>query len=199
MGDPYVTRAQLKQHLGIKDSDASKDDLLDIALDSASREIENHCERQFNQVGTASARVYPVIGRDLVLVDDIYTMDGFEIRIGEVGSGFGSALSSDLFEVRPINGVVNGVPGWAFSRIKLSCYAPYTYSTSRVEVTAKWGWQAVPAPVKEACLLIAAKNWKLQDAPLGVAGFKDFGTAKVENDPIAVTKLCPYTLGRGKR
>jgi hypothetical protein len=199
IGDPYVTLAQLKDHLGIDSTDSSKDDLLTIALNSACEEINNHCGRQFNRDEAASARKYPAVGERLILVDDFYTETDFQIRVGEIAGSFGSAWSADWYELEPINGVVNGIPGWPFNRISAVHYAPPIYSRFRAEVTARWGWAAVPAPVKEACLLLAAMNWKLQDAPLGVAGFKDFGVTKVKDNPVAVAKLCPYVLGRGKR
>lgn len=61
-----------------------------------------------------------------------------------------------------------------------------------VQVTARWGWVAVPAPVKAACLISAAETFKLREAPFGVASFQDFGLARVRDNPIARRKLNPY-------
>lgn len=192
IGDSYVTLNQLKAHLGIDLTDTAKDDLLTVALQSASQEIENHCHRQFNKVDSPSARIYRVDFCELIVVDDFYTTAGMTIKIGPIGGGFGPAWATSQYRLEPQNGVVNGIPGWPYWRIALTPWAVPLFSFEELEVTAAWGWGAVPAPVKESCLLLAAMNWKLRDAPLGVAGFKDFGTTKVRDNPIATARLCPY-------
>jgi hypothetical protein len=56
-----------------------------------------------------------------------------------------------------------------------------------VQVTATWGWTAVPATIKKATLLQASRFYKRRDAPFGVAGSPDMGSemrllAKVDPD-----------------
>lgn len=201
IGDPYVTLDQFKTHLGIPpdDIDAPRDELLTTALNSASTEINNHCGRQFNRQEDATARKFSPIGNGgLVLVDDFYTEDDLVIQSVIVGDTVGDPWDSALYELEPENGLVNGIPS-AFCRIKLSTRGSLGLcSRDRIRVTAKWGWPDVPADVQEACLLLAATNHKLRDAPLGTAGFSKFGTATVSSNPIATAKLCPYVLGRTK-
>jgi hypothetical protein len=61
-----------------------------------------------------------------------------------------------------------------------------------VQITALWGWSAVPDPVKQATLIIAAEQWKLKDAPFGVAGFGEFGPIRVRDNPMAASLLARY-------
>ena len=61
-----------------------------------------------------------------------------------------------------------------------------------MHVTARWGWPAIPAPVKQAAFLVSAEQWKLKDAPFGVAGFGEFGAIRVRLNPMVTTLLGPY-------
>jgi hypothetical protein len=61
-----------------------------------------------------------------------------------------------------------------------------------VRDTARWGWTAVPAPVKEATLALAEETFKMKDAPFGVAGMGEFGAIRVRANPRIVTMLSPY-------
>jgi hypothetical protein len=180
LGDTYATLAELKTHVGIPVDEDMKDEVLQWALDSASREIENCCERQFNKTTTASQRTYR-LSCDSVEVDDFWTTDGLVID--------GNAYAADDYDLWPLNGTVNGVPGWPYGEIvSYGRHLP----DDRVTVTAQWGWDAVPAPVKQACLMLAAKNYKLADSPLGVAGFGEFGVVRVRDMPDIDRKLKKY-------
>lgn len=201
IGTAYATLTQFKNHLEIPvtDVNANRDAMLQLALDSASREIEDHCGRQFNQDSVVSARKYTLSSKKLVLVDEFFTTTGLIVQLGQVGFPFVNTWASTDFECEPFNGVVGGVPGWPFNRVTFSPYGPYIWPLfDRVQVTAQWGWAAVPSPVIEACLLLAATNWKLKDAALGTAGFSKFGTVQVQANPIACAKLRPYVKLRGR-
>lgn len=199
IGDSYATLTQFKNHLEIPvtDVNANRDAMLQLALDSASREIDNHCGRQFNKDVTPTARIYILTSRRLCLTDDFCTATGLVVKYGQVGYPFVTAWTPADYECEPLNGVVGGVPGWPYSRLVFSPYVIWLWPKyDRIEVTAQWGWTAVPNPVIEACLLLAATNWKLKDAALGTAGFSKFGTVKVEANPMACAKLHPYCKTR---
>ena len=194
IGDTYATLDELKDRLSVEVSDTLDDSELQAALASASREIEAYCRRQFNDAGTVSARVFSPLSGSLVRVDDLHTADGLVVATDEDGDGvYETTWSSTDYQLEPLDGVVDGVPGWPYSRIRAAGYR--CFPTSRrpsVQVTARWGWSAVPAPVKEACLLIAAEAFKLKDAPFGVAGFGEFGPVRVRMNTRAQTLLAPY-------
>jgi hypothetical protein len=44
-----------------------------------------------------------------------------------------------------------------------------------VQVTAKFGWPAVPDNVEKACIIQAVQLFKAKDAAFGVASFGDMG------------------------
>ena len=57
-------------------------------------------------------------------------------------------------------------------------------SPVNVQVTAKWGWAAVPTDVKNACRRLAQMRYKSKNAPFGVAGVGDMGAIHIKAEPI---------------
>ena len=62
----------------------------------------------------------------------------------------------------------------------------YGFDAEGVQVTAKWGWSAVPAAVVNANLIQAARFLKRRDSPYGIAGSPDMG-----NEMRLLAKLDP--------
>lgn len=194
LGDTYATLEQLKGYVG-PINDVVDDDELTDALKSTSRGIENICNRQFNDAVTPSARLYAPDRGHLLRPDDFSTADGLVIETDDnIDGTFPTAWTSTDFELAPLNGVVDGETGWPFWKIYSigSRTFPLSGYRATVRVTARWGWATVPAPVKQACLIVASETFKLKDAPFGVAGFGEFGAVRVRNNPIAMSKLEPY-------
>lgn len=62
-----------------------------------------------------------------------------------------------------------------------------------VQVTARFGWSAVPYQVNEATILKAASLFKRKDAPFGVAGFNEFGAVRItRKDPDVLELLSDF-------
>jgi hypothetical protein len=192
LGDPYATLAQLKSYLKI--TDGTDDDELNGALLSASVGINDFCDRQFNVASAASARVYRPEHGCLVKVDDFHTTAGLVVKTDDDEDGtFETTWTSTDFELEPLNGVVAGTSGWPYWKIRAVETLRFpSVRRSSVQVTAVWGWVAVPKPVYQACLILASETFKLKDAPFGVAGFGEFGAVRVKDNPMAARKLMPY-------
>lgn len=192
IGDAYATVAELKTRMDIDHADA--DTQLGEALSAASRGIDMCCDRQFSKVDTASARIYRVDGAYSAEVDDFYSTSGLVIKTDGSGDGtFETTWVAADYELRPLNGIVSGLTGWPYSTI--AAVGSRTFpNTARacLEVTALWGWDIVPAPVKEATLVGAEELYKLKDAPFGVAGFDAYGAVRVRDNPIVKKLVGPY-------
>lgn len=203
IGDPYITLAEFKSYLvGQANANLSgQDDILDDALRSASAEIETHCARQFNKATSATAREYEPDGRCWSYVDDFHTTTGLVVKLDTGGDGmFATTLTSSDYELSPANGIVDGMTGWPFYKIRLlnGLEFPCNYGgrSRTLQVTAQWGWAEVPQPVRSACRIIAAETWKLKDAPFGVLGLDEFGVVRVRQNKMAASKLAPYSKTR---
>lgn len=203
LGDLYATLDEMKTYLSLTGQSAADDQLTD-ALNSASREIERHCDRQFNRTETATARVFKPSTSSACWVDDFYSASGLVLKTdADLDGVFETTWVAADYELNPLNGIVGGQVGWAYSKIRavgttnrfpLWC-GP---RTATVELTALWGWESVPAPVKQACLILAAMAFQLKDAPLGVAGMGEFGVIRVRNSRMAEDKLNDYCRNRVK-
>lgn len=202
LGDAYATLAELKARLGI--TDTADDARLTAALNTASRGIDHCCGRQFNDAGTASARVFVADTLNRADVDDFHSITGLIIATDTGNDGtYETVWAASDYELYPLGGVVEGETGWPYWQIRAVGSRQFPAGTpgrpawrslerAPVQVTARWGWAAVPAPIKEATLVIASEIFKLRDAPFGVAGFGDWGPVRVRANPIAYAMIRPY-------
>lgn len=194
LNDPYVTSAALKTYLNI--TNEGDDSLLAAAALSASRQIEQHCGRQFNQTTTASARVFTPSSLYAVEVDDFHTTTDLVVKTDTADDGaFATTITSTDYELWPRNGIESGLSGFPYRQVRL--VESYTFPTcnrraASVQITAQWGWTAVPDPVKQSCYILAAQLFGLKNATLGVAGFNEFGVVRVRDIPQVAALLAPY-------
>ncbi|MBM7788856.1 hypothetical protein [Tenggerimyces flavus] len=191
IGDPYAILAELKTRLGgIADTD--DDAALNNALATASRGIDAFCRRQFNKTTSATARVFRPTRAGLAFVHDFHTTTGLVIATGDDGT-FGTTWAAADYQLEPLNQMRHGEEGWPYWIIRAVDSQAFTCAArATLQVTAQWGWNAVPAAVKEACLILAVDVFKLKDTPFGVAGYGDWGVVRVRQNPAAAEKLIPY-------
>lgn len=199
LGDSYATLAELKVRLGGV-TGSTDDSALTNALAVASRGVEKVCRRQFNQAASATARIFYPCQQWLAEVDDISTTSGLIIATDSGNDGtYETTWASTDYQLEPLNGVVEGESGWPYWKIRAvsgKVFPTLTTLAARapLQVTAQWGWSAVPSPIKEACLAVAEETFKLKDAPYGVIGAAEFGAIRVRANPMAMAMIAPYGL-----
>lgn len=202
IGQPYISVTEFKSYLvGPANANLSgQDDQFEDAISTASREIESYCARQFNKAESATAREFEPDSSYWCYVDDFWTTTDLVVKLDSSGDGsFSTTLSASQYELSPANGVVDGMTGWPYSKIRLlggTFPCSYGGRSRTLQVTAKWGWAMVPAPVRAATKIMAAETWKLKDAPFGVLGLDEFGVVRVRQNKMAVSKLAPYSKNR---
>lgn len=194
MAAAYGTRAALKERLGLPTTDTSRDAALDGALAAGSRSIDRATGRTFGLTPEPVSRTYNPRGRvvhredgELLLVNDIGSATGLVIETGS-GSTF-SAVTG--FEMSPDNALADGQPVTGL----LLFHGGWGTGTSRVRVTARFGWPAVPDDVAEAALIQAARLYRRRDSPEGVTGSADWGVVRLSRrDPDVWNLIEPYVL-----
>lgn len=204
IGDPYVTAAQLKTRLGI--SDSTDDTAITSAVNAASRWIDIFCNRRvfgFNVATAATARVYRPSTLYRTLVDDISATTSLVVKVDQGQDGtYETTWTNDThFLLEPLDAVVatgNSRPYTSITTIESNSF-PRHYRRPSVQVTALWGWPAVPALVTEACYQLGEETFKLKDAPFGVAGVNDFGVLRIGNQTMnrVQAMLQDYVAGTG--
>lgn len=188
----YTTKEDLKAEISIDDS--IDDVAIELAINAACREIDLYCNRTFEQAtGTSIRQFRPVYAQ--CDVADISTTTGLVVAVDLNDDGTAEkTLTATDYVLEPLNGVGSDQnSGWPYTRIIFRYETfddPQTFP--EVHVTARWGWPAVPAPVKKAANLLAVRNFKLKDAPFGVAGFGEYGAVRVKDHPVVEALLRKY-------
>lgn len=216
----YTTLAQLKAALRITDTD--DDPMLQIAITASSRAIDAHCNRQFGLLAVPTARYYTprpeevrpsrlhgsLTGgywhRYVVDIDDLMTSTGLVVKTDPDGDGnFDTTLVLDTdFRLAPWNANADGRP---WTRL-VPILGPVGFTglwfpnlERSVQITAQWGWSAIPNEVQQACILQAARLFTRRLAPFGIAGSPDIGTqmrllAKLDADvEVMLAGVCRYS------
>lgn len=189
-GTLYATLAKLKKQLGIPDASTEHDDDLTDRLEAASRGVDDFTGRRFWLLADAAARtinpkrrtIVEDDGERLLLPWDIGSLDGLVVEIGS-GSSWTAVTDYETYpdgaldEDKPIEGLLRTSGTWR------------SMPTSRVRVTARWGYPILPAVVTDATLLQAARLWSRRQSPTGVLGNAEFGlirVARVDPDVAAL-------------
>lgn len=159
----YASLAELKTLLGFAGTAHDAD--LERAIESASRQLDDWTGRRFYADGSATANYYTAEYADTLLVDDISTTTALVVKTTTTAGTWGQTWTindwtgSYGFTVEPEDA--------PYQRLHaLSGSWPDGYRA--VEVTATWGYAAVPTQIKQACLLLAVRLYKRKDAPFGV-------------------------------
>ncbi|MGW1796946.1 phage gp6-like head-tail connector protein [Streptomyces sp. NPDC001984] len=198
MANEYAPLATIKVHLGIEAADTSRDVLLNQALSTASRGIDRTCGRRFYLDASPVQRIYNPHRRitreqdgELLLIDDIGSVAGLVVETGSVSGPWSSVTGYETFpdnalaDGRPIIGLLrpNGIWTWQVS------------STTRIRVTARFGWPAVPDEIAQATLIQATRLYKRKDSPEGIIGSAEWGVRNLSRrDPDVWNLIEPYTL-----
>lgn len=190
----YCTLGDVKAALRI--ADTVDDVLLENAVEAASRRIDGECSRRFYVDAQATARTFAAARHDLLTVDDISSITGFVVKIDADGDGlFETTVTAGVdFQIEPLNALTQSKP-ITLLRATGTSWPVAANGQALIEVTARWGWPAVPDVIREATVLLASRQFKRYDSPLGVAGFGDLGAIVVRRiDPDVAAMIAPYRL-----
>lgn len=179
----YATLADLKDRLKITDTD--RDTVLARNLAAASRSIDKTCGRRFWLDPSAVARILNPKGRTVLdedgwhlLTADIGDVDDLVVQTGRTGSWSDITAQIEaeptdaLDQLRPVTSLLRINGAWPCG------------GGQRVQVTARWGWPAVPDEVQEATVLQASRLFKRKDSPEGVMGSAEWGVIRLSRrDP----------------
>lgn len=205
-GDAYLTVEEFKART--RSASTTNDDAISAALLSASRQIDGHCGREFNQSESDEYRFFDVPfgtrywngfdfgGRgfwgpsplelgDVVSVTEIASDDG--------SGDYATAWDVDSYVLYPRNEAIKGKPYREARRTPNGSWAITSYP---IRVAGVFGWPAVPDPIKQACFLIANREKSLYDAPFGLSGGGEMGALDmtVSLTPIIKNMLKPYVV-----
>lgn len=179
---PYVTLADFKDTVQIPD--AATDDDVSVALDAASRAVEQVTQRRFWQDAAAVQRSFTATTSRLVFIDDIARID--EVAVD--GTVIGEYIA------QPLNAAADGEP-WRW--LESPGYR-FAGGAGKVKVTGLFGWPEIPPQVPQIVTIVASRLLKRsREAPWGVVT-----TGGIEGNAIRITREDPdlqFLIGALKR
>lgn len=197
----YTTTAVIKGQYRLDDSD--DDTIIDAAIEAASRAIDNECNRRFFLDSAATARTYIVpqtYAPGTVYVHDFSpaTPPTVKVDVDNDGTFETTWTAGTDYQLEPL--VYNDIESGPQNTIRLlgSQYLRAAWlGRANLQVTAKWGWPAVPAAVVKACALLAVDYYRAKDAPFGIGGTSEYGVFRIRDNQIVMGLLAGYRLPRG--
>jgi len=173
----YCTLADVKAALRLQDT--VDDALLENSINSASRMIDQYCNRYFYSGTAGEVRYYQANDGFTCWIDDAQTIT--EVKTASVDPTiFDTTWEAGDYQALPINRVANGgyYPITAITATDNYLF-PVWADIALVKVTGTWGWPSVPEPIKFAAIIQASRLYKRLESPLGVAGVSDIGIMRV--------------------
>jgi len=171
----YISLNLLKSALSINDE--IDDEFLELAINAASRQIDQVCERQF--FSTSETRLFAPRDSFICEVDDLTSLTTLETSSSADGV-FDIQWQAKDFQLEPLNSLVGGIPT-PFTQIRAvdEYLFPTDNQEATVKVTGTFGFTPVPDQVKQATVILSARLAERRFSPLGVAGFGDLGAVRV--------------------
>jgi hypothetical protein len=186
----YASLAELKAVMRIPSADTIDDALLETSIEAASRQLDGYCERVF--YSTTGTRVFVPNDSYVVETDDIVSIT--TLMTSSDGDGFDITWKTTDYQLEPLNGRAGGIVT-PFTQIRaIDDYLfPVFGGEATVRVAGTFGWSAVPIAIKQATLMLAQRQFKRYDSPLGVTGFGELGVIRVVRiDPDVQALVSPF-------
>ena len=196
----YVDKDDLKAYIGL--TGTAQDNNIDTAIDSACRLIDSICGRKFSQDESVVVKTFTPKSSIYLDTPDISTTTGLIVKLDDNDDGtFETTLTLNTdYIVEPTNPRVIKITGGT------TYYEPYnkitildTRSSERfdpsiknnIQITAKWGYSAVPEDIKTATLIQALRYFKRKDTPFNTYGDVNTGVSELFSrlDPDVQTIL----------
>jgi len=187
----YLTETELKTYMR---SELTTDDASYLAaILTAEAIIDNACGRRFDVATSSSARSYIASGGVLQFIHDCTTITS----VVENGATLTTAVD---YQPEPLNNLwASGetVPFCVLRR--LSYYGRKWYNMygipgqATIVVTAAWGWQAIPAQVKESAKIIAKDVYLNRDTTgFGLVAITDAGGIGTRENRVVQEMVTNY-------
>ena len=171
----YASLNQVKAALRITDS--IDDSLLELAIESASRAIDQYTNRNFYNAGTA-IRYYAPTDSLNTDTDDFISLVSLQ-TMSDDEPNYDTTWGADDYQLEPLNGIADGI-AQPYNHIR--AVGDYTFLTlgneATIKVTAVWGWATTPIQVTQATVIQASRIYKRLDSPLGIIS-GELGTMRI--------------------
>lgn len=189
----YATLAEVKAVLRL--TDGTDDALLEQTIEGASRRIDGYCNRFFYQTPSTAIRLYARYSYRLTVED--LSSGTITLQTDNDGNGtYETTWTTNVdYILEPTNASLTSRP---FTLIRATGSKSFPLfnepNLPGVQVTAVWGWPAVPDDIREACVLLSIRGFARYNSALGVVGFGDMALQVRSVDPDVRDLLQPFRI-----
>jgi hypothetical protein len=171
----YIGLNELKAALSVAVTDTTDDAALSLAIDAACEVVNNYCGRRFDLV--SATRYYNVTDSQWLDVPDLVEITTLKADDGQDGT-FEDTWATTDYHLTPYGALDDGR---SYGRIIRAIGGDYAFpvGTRTIEITGTFGYEEVPAAVRQATLIQATRLFKRKDAPFGVIGSAEMGQIQV--------------------
>ena len=187
----YCTVDEVLQRMG--HAGATSSDLqakITDAIDAATIAIEGDTGRVFTP--STSTRTFGGDDEFELVVPDLVSVTSLKVDDNDDGV-FETTIAASGYELDTYR-EDDGWP-WEIVRLLDRSWPSGGRRRRRIEITATWGWSAIPSPINQACTLLALRIAQRPSAALfGVQSFGDLGASYVrKDDPDYMRLIARYT------
>lgn len=190
----YCSLQDVKSALRLTDN--VDDGLLEKAIESASRRIDGYTGRFFYKTAATAINLYPINEYLLRMPEDLANAT-VTIKIDSAANGtYATTLTQGVdYILEPTDASLRGYPYVHARMVGGQTFPLFTVpSFPTCQVTGFWGWDAIPADVSQACVLLAMRQFARLNAALGVVGFADMALQVRAVDPDVRDLLNQYVV-----
>jgi hypothetical protein len=189
----YCSLAEVKAALRLTDS--VDDTLLENAIEGASRRIDGMTGRWFYKTASTAIKMYALNSYNVPTRDIANTTVVVKTDDNADGTFETTWTQGVDYQLEPLNAPLRGIPFNRVVAIGGKTFPLITQpSKALVEITAYWGFDAVPDDIREATILLAMRGFARYNAALGVVGFADMAIQVRAVDPDVRDLVQPFRV-----
>lgn len=176
---------------------AADEAAINTAGSAACELIDDFCGRTFGTV--ADVRYYAATDPWRLNIHDLAVGTATIETSTNLDGTYDVTWSASDFQLEPLNQLRGGV-AWPYDTVRVNPLSGREFPVSPiagVRVTSTFGWAAVPARIKQAAILQAARFYARRSSPMGVAGFNDLGVVRVSRDLDPDVKVLIERFAKG--
>ena len=186
----YVTVAEFKDYCRTE-IPVADDVLMSEALDTAEAMLDNACGRRFQIASGSSARLYIPDGTTLLAIDDCTSVTSVVEN--------DAVIPAISYQLEPLNNLSQAGATVPYDTIRRLSDLPWYTDSGRatVSVTATWGWAAIPAPIKQACMILGKDIASNRDVRFGLVAVSEAGGVGTRENAVVRRAIEDYSSPRG--
>lgn len=183
----YVSVSTFKDYARVETATAD-DTEIEAAINAAEQQLDIACQRRFVVASGATARLYAPQTLTLLRIHDTTTVTAV------VNNGVTVAAAN--YQLEPVNGLTWAGETVPYTQVRLLGTGEWDFGDfdgkASISVTGTWGWAAIPAPIVEACKVLAKDILGNRDVRFGLVAVTEAAGISARTNPIVRTAVEQY-------